>query len=114
MSDYRMREADEANEANEAPGQTTAAPKARLWAVAGIVCGVLALILPIVFGPAGIVLGIVARVKGAGTISTAAIVISVVLMVLSIVASVVITSMFAPGAAGGAAGGAGLILPVML
>lgn len=107
MSDFRMQEADESN---EVPEQTTATPRARWWAIAGIVCGVLALVIPIVFGPAGIVLGIVARVKGAGTISTVAIAVSAVLLVVGFVAGAIITSMFAPSSTSGA----GLILPVML
>jgi len=96
MSDYKMQEAD------EAPEQTTATPGARWWAITGIVCGVLALVVPIVFGPAGIVLGIVARVKGAGTISTVAIAVSAVLLVVGLIAGAILTSTFAPGAAGGA------------
>ena len=95
MSDYRMQET------NEAPEQRTQTPGARKWAIAGIVCGALALLLPIVFGPAGIILGFVGRSKGAGRIATVAIVVSIVVMVVGFVANALLMSVL-----GGMAGGA--------
>lgn len=95
MSDYRMQEADEAAE------QTRQTPGARRWAIAGIVCGVLALLIPILFGPAGIILGFVARSKGAGRIATIAIVVSIVVMIVGFIANALLMSVL-----GGMAGGA--------
>lgn len=62
------------------------------WAVAGIVFGVLALLVPPVCGPIGIILGIVGRVKGAGSFATAAIVLSVVTTVAGLAANVLLMS----------------------
>lgn len=86
VSDYRMQEA------NEAAEQRAKSPGARKWAIAGIVCGVLALLIPILFGPAGIILGFVARSKGAGRIATIAIIFSIVVMVLGFIANALLMS----------------------
>ena len=44
---------------------TPGRPRGRAWSVAGIICGVLAVVLiPILFGPLGVVFGIVGFVKG--------------------------------------------------
>lgn len=95
MSDnYRMQETDEAPEQR---GQT---PGARRWAIAGIVCGVLALLVPIIFGPAGIILGFVARSKGAGRIAIVAIVVSIVVMIVGFIANALLVSV--TGSAAGA------------
>ena len=64
-----------------APTQTTG----NTLSIIGIVCGVLAvLILPIVFGPAGLVLGFIGRSKGE-RLSTIAIIVAAVGMVLGLV-----------------------------
>lgn len=39
------------------PSSAADASAGRRWAIAGIVCGVLTLVLPIVFGPLGIIFG---------------------------------------------------------
>lgn len=94
MSDYRMQEADEAQE------QRAQTPRARMWAIAGIVCGALALLVPILFGPAGIILGIVGRSKGAGRIATIAIAVSIVLMIVGFIANALLMSMLGSMAGG--------------
>jgi hypothetical protein len=64
-----------------APTKTTG----NTLSIIGIVCGVLAvLFLPIVFGPAGLVLGFIGRSKGE-RLSTVAIIVAAVGMVLGIV-----------------------------
>lgn len=91
MSGYKMREY------RDLPEETEPAPGGRGWAIAGIVCGVLALLIPIIFGPAGIILGIVGRVKGAGTIAIVAIVVSVVCAVAGAVLGVLFVNLAAGG-----------------
>lgn len=98
MSEYRMREHDEDNEANETSSRFDPGG-GRNWAIAGIVCGVGAFLFALI-GVVGLVLGIVARRKGAGRIATVAIVVSVVCTVLSVVGNVLIFSLAAGGAAG--------------
>lgn len=67
------------------PSSAADASVGRRWTIAGIVCGVLTLVLPIVFGPLGIIFGYVGRKKGATSLGTAAIGISAVLLVLVVV-----------------------------
>lgn len=60
--------------------------------IIGIVCGVLAvLFLPIVFGPIGIVLGIIARTKGE-RLATIAIIVAAAGMVLGFILGAIILS----------------------
>ncbi len=72
------------------PGSTQRTPNpgrpGRVWAFAGIVSGVLALgILPILFGPLGVVLGLVGYVKGSRRTGVAAVVAGVLGLVLGII-----------------------------
>ena len=62
---------------------------------------VLALVVPIIFGPAGLILGIVGRNKGAGRIATVAIIVSVVVALVGFIANALLMSVL-----GGMAGGA--------
>lgn len=89
MSDYRSQNADEAAE------HRVQAPGARKWAIAGMVCGILALLVPILFGPAGIILGFVGRSKGAGRIANIAIIVSIVVMVVGFIANALLMSAMA-------------------
>lgn len=92
MSEDRMQEADLAAD------HRVQTPGARKWAIAGIVCGILALLVPILFGPAGIILGIVGRSKGAGRIATIAIIVSIVVMIVGFIANAVVMSAMGGGA----------------
>lgn len=98
MSEYRMREHDEENEANETSA-TLDPGRGRRWAIAGIICGVGAFLFALI-GVVGVVLGIVARKKGAGRIATVAIVLSVVCTVLSVAINVLFFSLASGGGAG--------------
>lgn len=65
-----------------APAPAPARATGNTLSIIGIVCGVVAIIiLPIVFGPAGLVLGFIARSKGE-RLSTVAIIVAAVGMVL--------------------------------
>jgi hypothetical protein len=58
----------------------------RGWSIAGIVCGVIAvLIIPILFGPLGIIFGIVGYRKGDQKVGRIAIVVAAVGLVLGII-----------------------------
>jgi hypothetical protein len=62
--------------------------------MAGIICGVLAIVLiPILLGPLGVILGIVGLVKGDRTVGIAAIVVSILGLVLGLVLSVFVISL---------------------
>lgn len=84
MSDYRMREYSDENQAGESATAAGLSP-GKGWSIAGIVCAIVGVFL-LIPAPVGIVLGIVGRRKGQGTISTVAIVISAI-VTLYVVAS---------------------------
>lgn len=66
----------------------------RGWAVAGIISGLVAIVLlPIILGPAGVVLGIVGFVKGSRGLGVAAILAGVLGFVLGFVLSLIVVSM---------------------
>lgn len=87
MSDYRMREYSDKNRVGEAATDAAQSP-GKKWSIAGIVCGVLGILL-LITAPVGIALGIVGRRKGEGTISIVAVVVSA-LVTLYVVASFVV------------------------
>lgn len=67
--------------------------RGRNWAVAGVISGVVAvLLLPVVFGPLGVALGIVAVVKGSRGLGAAAIFAGVLGLVLGVVLGAVLLS----------------------
>ena len=75
---------------NATPGR----PPGRRWSIAGIICGLVAVILlPIVLGPLGVILGMVGLVKGDRALGIVAIVVSVLGLVLGFVFSVFVISL---------------------
>jgi hypothetical protein len=66
----------------------------RRWSIAGIICGVLAIVLiPIVLGPLGVILGIVGLVKGDRALGVVAIIVGIVGLVLGLVLSAFVISL---------------------
>ena len=60
---------------------TPARRPGRDWSIAGIICGVIAVVLiPLPLGPLGAILGIVGFVKGDRTLGVAAIVVGVLML----------------------------------
>ena len=65
---------------------TPGRPRGRAWSVAGIISGVRAVVLiPILFGPLGVVFGIVGFVKGDGAPGIAAMIVGVIGLVVGVV-----------------------------
>ncbi len=72
---------------------TPGRPRGRAWSVAGIISGVQAVVLiPILFGPLGMVFGIVGFVKGDGGPGIAATIVGVIGLVIGLVVGVVMLS----------------------
>lgn len=66
----------------------------RGWSIAGIICGVAAVVLvPILLGPLGVILGIVGLVKGDRTLGIVAVVVSILGLVLGLVLSAFVVSL---------------------
>ncbi len=74
--------------------ENTAPQPGRNWAIAGIISGALALILiPILFGPLGMVLGAVGLTRGARRLGAIAIGVSVASLVLGLILNAVLLYM---------------------
>ena len=75
---------------NATPGR----PSGRGWSIAGIISGVLAvLIVPILLGPLGVVFGIVGLVRGDRGLGIAAIIVSILGFVIGLLVGVVLLSL---------------------
>lgn len=69
--------------------------KGKGWAIAGIISGVAAaLLIPILFGPLGVILGIVGLVKGSRPLGITAIVVSILGTIVGLIIGAIIVSMF--------------------
>jgi len=74
---------------NATPGR----PRGRGWSIAGIVSGVLAIVLvPILLGPLGVVFGLVGLVRGDRGFGLAAIIVSVLGLVIGLIVGAVLLS----------------------
>ena len=74
---------------NATPGR----PRGRGWSIAGIVSGVLAIVVvPILLGPLGVVFGIVGFVRGDRRLGIAAIIVSVLGFVIGLIVGLVLLS----------------------
>lgn len=69
-----------------ASGSTSSGRRGRGWSVAGIVCGVVAIVfIPVLFGPLGILFGFLGRRAGDRGLGTIAMIVSVVGLVVGLV-----------------------------
>jgi len=77
-----------------APGNATPGrPRGRAWSVAGIISGILAIFLiPVLFGPLGVVFGIVGFVKGDRGLGIAAIIVGVLGFVIGLIVGALLLS----------------------
>ena len=74
---------------NATPGR----PRGRVWSVAGIISGVLAVVLiPVVLGPLGVVFGIVGFARGDRGFGIAAMIVSLLGLVVGLVVGLVLLS----------------------
>ncbi len=74
---------------NATPGR----PRGRGWSIAGIISGVLAIVVvPILLGPLGVVFGIVGLAKGDRRLGITAIIVSVLGFVIGLVVGVILLS----------------------
>lgn len=68
-------------------------PGGRNWAIAGIISGLVAVVLlPVIFGPLGVAFGFVALVKGSRGLGVVAILAGILGLVLGVVLSAVLLS----------------------
>lgn len=85
MGAGRQRSPGEDKQRADAPeGGSSPGRSGRVWAIVGLVCGVLTVlqIIPILFGPLGLVFGVVGRGRGDRSLGTTAIIVSAAGLVL--------------------------------